>query len=181
VSAAYVRRHQKSIFKNKKTPNPRSRLVRPRSKPTIIGPPCTAPLPCLGHVTAPLPLGHATSPTPPSGKAHVIALPPHAMAQPTTLRRTTNHTTSCVIGHHHASCCPAQEKGERREGKEMRKGAHGTMVTHLPGCSTSLREPPQAAAGWRRLIQREPRRRASAATVHPHGVLVAQVLVAREW
>jgi hypothetical protein len=36
ISVAYVNQHQKFIFKNKKAPKPRSRPVRPRSKPTVI-------------------------------------------------------------------------------------------------------------------------------------------------
>jgi hypothetical protein len=36
VSANYVSRYEKSIFNNKKTPEPGLRSVRPRSGPTIV-------------------------------------------------------------------------------------------------------------------------------------------------
>jgi hypothetical protein len=95
MSVSYVSRHQKYFFKNKKTPEPRSRPVGPRFEPAIVELPCAAPLlrpGCVSPLSHPgrvallccaqaahathLLLGCATSPTPPSDKARTIAPPP---------------------------------------------------------------------------------------------------------
>jgi hypothetical protein len=128
VSVSYVSRHQKYFFKNKKTPEPRSRPVGPRFKPAIVEPPYAAPLPrpgCVsplshpGRVAPPLLLGCATSSTPPSDKARIVAPPPCAAPEAIASRAS---------GQHHTSVPPLR----KRRGRELMGLEPHTCYLHVP-------------------------------------------------